>query len=166
MHRCVLYLGLLSSFLLGGIGMGFLIYYGDKIPTSLSVQEQFDPNTGLRYTVDQMNEAINRKRDASEAFRFTIAGAAMLGGCVGILALGSLVQVCWEPRYEDPGASILVGPHQVAPLQRQPTSASRPTARLPTSSPATTVVSLPTSAPSPLATFRLHEPAPRLAQTS
>lgn len=146
--------------------MGFLIYYGDKIPTSLSVEEQFDPTTGRRYTVDQMNEAINRKRDASEAFRFTIAGGAMLGGCVGILALGAFLQICWEPRYEDPGVPIVVGPQQVAPLQQQPTSGSRPTVPLPTHSPATTAAQQPTSAPSPLATFRLHEPAPRLAQTS
>lgn len=157
--------------------------YIDKIPMSLPVDEQFDPQTGRRYTPEQMSDVLTKKQRESEAFRLSITGAGMFGGSFAIFCLGWVILCICEPRcinndivqvHVEPPATVGAG--AVAPVlptvpavvqpptQGEPKPSLESTILQQTHSPSTTSGTPLTSAASPHVTFRINEPPPPLGQ--
>lgn len=188
MLRLVFYLGILAFIVLATTGIGLMSSYIDKIPVSLPANEQFDPQTGRRYTPDEMSDVLSKKQRASEAFRLSIAGALCFGSAFALFVIGSFILFYIYPRYCMPGDRVEIP--QVAPepvprallVTREPAPLSEPTpvgsigitqvipskstSPPPRHSPSTIAPQQQTSAPSPPASLQIHELSPPQDQSS
>lgn len=164
MRRFVLCLGIVLIIGLSSTGIGLVVRYGNEIPNSLTVDEQINPQTGQRYTPTEISEQISKKRNESMEFRLTLVGAGIFGLSITLIGLCSIFLVCFRDRILefDPFPN---NSQQVAPMPQQalPLDSTNP---LQKNSPTTTDAQPPTSSPSPLVTFRVHELAPPLGQMS
>lgn len=113
MLRLAFYLGILAFACLSITGIILIVIYGEKIPSSLTEEETFNPQTGRKYSPSEMSDVLKTKQYASEAFRLTITGAICFGGAMALFAIGSVIIFYIYPRYCQPADTVYLG--QVAP---------------------------------------------------